>query len=201
MGSVGALGLLTLRLRARRAAAALALASATSATPAAADPPGHIRFTAGNLVSTAHGEFRDWKVVRAAVDETEPGRSRIEVEISLASLDTGLGLRDDDLRGSDFFDVARFPTARVVLDGCALEGEDAFRCNVTLELRGQQKTFPMRFQFADRAARKIRGAVTLDRRDYGVGAASSRWNPFSVDDAVEVEVETTVPPSGMQATP
>jgi polyisoprenoid-binding protein YceI len=190
-----------LRLRARRAAAAFALASATSATLAAADPPGHIRFTAGNLVTTAHGEFRDWKVVRAEVDEAEPARSRIEVEISLASLDTGLGMRDDDLRGSDFFDVARFPTARVVLDGCTLDGEDAFRCNVTLELRGQHKTFPMRFQIEDRAARRIRGAVTLDRRDYGVGAASSRWNPLSIDDAVEVEVETTVPPSAGDGRP
>jgi polyisoprenoid-binding protein YceI len=190
-----------LRQRARRAAAALALASATSAAPAAADPPGHIRFTASNLVSTARGEFRDWKVVHAQVDEAEPARSRVEVEVALASIDTGIGLRDDDLRGSGFLDVARFPTASVLLEGFRLEGTDGFSCSVTLELHGQRKLFPMQFRIEDRAARRIRGSVTLDRRDYGVGAPSSRWNPLSPDDSVLVEVEATVPPNGMSGTP
>lgn len=198
---MGALGLLALRPRARRAAAALALASATAATPAAADPPGHIRFTAGNLVSTAKGDFRDWKIVHAQVDDAAPARSRVEVEIVLASLDTGIGLRDDDLRGSDFFDVARFPTASVLLEGFRIDGANAFSCSVTLELHGQQKKFPMQFQIVDRAARTIRGSVILDRRDYGIGAPSSRWNPLSPDDLVKVDVEATAPPSGLSGAP
>jgi len=86
--------------------------------------------------------------------------------------------------------------ARVTLAGFRLDGESAFTADVTLELRGKSKTFPMRFRIEDRAARRISGSVTLDRRDFGVGEPHSGLNPLSVRDAVEVMVTAVVPPAG-----
>lgn len=193
MGAVGRLGLLR---RGRRAGAALALLLSV-ALPVAAAPaaPGEIRFEAGNLLTTAEGEFHDWRILSAVVDEAEPEKSRVELEVSIASLDTGIAKRDDHLRSQDFFDVEKFPVARVTLAGFRLDGESAFTADVTLELRGNSKTFPMRFRIDDRAARRISGSVTLDRRDFGVGEPHSGWSPVSVRNAVEVKIVATVPPA------
>ena len=183
--------------RGRRAGQALALLLITALPAAAvAAGPGQIRFEDGNLLTTAEGEFHDWRIVSAVVDEAEPEKSRVELEVSIASLDTGIAKRDDHLRSQDFFDVEKFPVARVTLAGFHLDGESAFTADVTLELRGKSKTFPMRFRIEDRAARRISGSVTLDRRDFGVGEPHSGLNPLSVRDAVEVMVTAVVPPPG-----
>jgi polyisoprenoid-binding protein YceI len=42
-------------------------------------------------------------------DEQEPANSRAEVTIAAASVDTRMGKRDQHLRKTDFFDVARHP--------------------------------------------------------------------------------------------
>ncbi len=191
MGALGTVGLLT---RSQRAAFALLVAIALPSAAIAA-PPGTIRFEAGNLLTTAEGEFHDWRIVQAFVDEDEPGKSRIELEVAITSLDTGIANRDEHLRTADFFDVQKFPTARVTLSGFRLDGADALTADVTLDLHGETKTFPMRFRIEDRAARRITGSVTLDRRDFGIGTPES-WNPLSVRNAVEVSVEATVPPAG-----
>lgn len=175
-----------------RFALMLALAAAL---PAKAGPPGSIRFTATNLVATAEGEFHDWRIAEAHVDDAEPGKSRIEVEVMLGSLDTRNRSRDEHLRSDAFFDVARFPTARATLEGFRLEGADGIVADVTLDLHGVAKTFPMRFRIVDRAARRISGAVTLDRTAWGVGEAYNRWVPLSIRNEVELRVEATVPPA------
>jgi polyisoprenoid-binding protein YceI len=44
-------------------------------------------------------------------DPADPTKSSVTVTIPLASLNTGVPALDDDFRSTDFFDVARFPTA------------------------------------------------------------------------------------------
>ena len=44
------------------------------------------------------------------VDPAVLTSGRITLTIDAASLDTGIEMRDNHLRSSDFFDVARFPT-------------------------------------------------------------------------------------------
>jgi polyisoprenoid-binding protein YceI len=44
-------------------------------------------------------------------DPADPAKSSVTVTIPLASLNTGVPALDDDFRSTDFFDIARFPTA------------------------------------------------------------------------------------------
>lgn len=181
---------------ARRHLAAL-LTGPLLAVPSSAGeaPPGAIRFEARNLLTTAHGEFRSWRIHRALVDERSPERSVIEVAVDLASVDTGIGTRDAHLRSEDFFDVERFPTARVRLENFHLLGADRVSADATLELHGVTRRFPMEFRITDRAARSVEGRVTLRRSDFGVGGPVRSWNPLSVRDEVRVHVEARVPPA------
>ncbi len=44
-------------------------------------------------------------------DQADPTKSSVKVTIPLASLNTGVPALDDDFRSSDFFEIAKFPTA------------------------------------------------------------------------------------------
>lgn len=172
---------------------AAAVAWLVSAAPLRAEPPGRIAFTGSNLLVTAEGTFRDWRIVEARIDEEDPARSRVVVAIDVASLDTGIRARDEHLRSEAFFDVARHPTARAVVENVRELDATGFTADVTLEIRDREKTFPMRFEIVDRAARRIAGKTVLDRNEWGVGEPFSRWVPLSIRDEVDVRVEATVP--------
>ena len=63
------------------------------------------------VVAKVRGRFAAWTGT-VEIDEADPGRSRVEVEIDASSIDTGLAQRDQHLRSADFLDVEQFPTLR-----------------------------------------------------------------------------------------
>ena len=164
------------------------------------EPPGEIRFEAHNLIMRAHGQFHSWHIARALINEENPAESIVEVVVDLASVDTGIERRDKHLRTADFFEVETYPQASAVLERFRLEDPahpEQWTVDVTLDLHGVERTFPMVFTLVDRESRRVRGETTLLRTDYGVGDAVSRWNPVSVRDEVEIEVEAMIPSSGL----
>ncbi len=156
-------------------------------------PPGEIRFTASNLIATARGRFRSWRISRAEINDQDPRRSLVFVEVDIASIDTGIGRRDRHLLSDDFFDAERFPTATVELRDFELLDPTHVKAAVGLRIRGIEKSFPMTFEIVDRKARRVRATTTIDRTDFGVGGPRRMWNPMSVREGVEVRVEAVVP--------
>lgn len=47
-------------------------------------------------------------------DEADIAKSTVDVTIDVSSVDTGVSMRDADLKSANFFDVAQFPTATFV---------------------------------------------------------------------------------------
>ena len=60
------------------------------------------------MVSTARGQF-DRVTGRVEIDDADLTRSRIDVTIEAASVNTRNAKRDEHLRSADFFDVAKYP--------------------------------------------------------------------------------------------
>jgi polyisoprenoid-binding protein YceI len=56
------------------------------------------------------------------LDESDITRSTVNVNIDASTVDTGVGPRDADLKGPNFFDVAQFPTATFVSTGVKKSG-------------------------------------------------------------------------------
>jgi polyisoprenoid-binding protein YceI len=48
------------------------------------------------------------------LDESDITKSTVNVTIDVSTVDTGVGPRDADLKSSNFFDVAQFPTATFI---------------------------------------------------------------------------------------
>jgi polyisoprenoid-binding protein YceI len=68
-----------------------------------------ISFRATSRLMNADGHFSRFNG-EVMVDPAALTSGRITLSIDAASLDTGIEMRDNHLRSSDFFDVERFPT-------------------------------------------------------------------------------------------
>ncbi len=65
------------------------------------------------MVSNVKGEFTTYTGT-VEMDEKDITKSKIDVTIETASIDTGVAKRDNHLRSADFFDSAKYPTMRFV---------------------------------------------------------------------------------------
>lgn len=63
------------------------------------------------VVSSVSGRFTK-ATAQVSVDEQDLAKSSVAVEIQAASVNTDEAARDEHLRGSDFFDVKKFPTIK-----------------------------------------------------------------------------------------
>jgi len=78
------------------------------------------------------GEIKDAKTVSGRVD------------IKAASVNTGLGTRDHDLRRSNFFDTDHYPDITVVVNSGESAGGDAARLNAELTVKGTTGPLPLK---------------------------------------------------------
>jgi len=161
-------------------------------------PPGTIDFVARNGLGTAHGTFGVWRLAEVEIDPAQPARSRVELEVEVASLDTGIGWRDHHLRGPDFFDVEAYPTARVrVRDATAAgrseRGHLLYHAKFDVRIRDVEKTIDADFELVESEPRVVEGSLVLNRADFGVGGPERRSNPFSVREEVTVHFRATLP--------
>ncbi len=72
------------------------------------------------------------------LDESDITKSTVNVTIDVSTLDTGVAGRDGDLKGSNFFDVAQFPTATFVSTSIVKNG-NSLTVSGNLTLHGVTK--------------------------------------------------------------
>jgi len=151
------------------------------------------------MFTTVRGRFKSFSGV-VHTDERNPDRSRVEVTIEAASIDTGVPDRDAHLRSADFLDVENYPAIvfrSTRVDGAHQKENDRFQIAGELEIRGKrmpvtlEATFeglgqdPWGKQRAGFAAR-----AEIDRREWGL-----RWNQaletggVLVANSVKIEIE------------
>ena len=158
------------------------------------DPRGRIEFIGKNLFATAQGTFHRWQIVESRLDPEALGDSFAVVEVDLASLDTGIERRDEHLRNPDFFEVERYPVARVRVhsfraDGETDAGQPRYRARFDFDLHGVEQTIEGEVVLASESPLRFEGSLVLDRTDFGIGAPASRWNPMAVDAEVPIRFE------------
>ncbi len=98
--------------------------------------PGHSRigFVARHaMVTKARGSFNQFEG-SGYLDAEDPSKSRLELTIKAASIDTRNADRDAHLRNNDFFDMENYPEIRFV--STSVEPVDATTYRVTGDLTG-----------------------------------------------------------------
>jgi len=155
------------------------------------ESPGTLEFVGKNAFATANGMFHDWRVVESSIDPTALSESFAIIEVDLASVDTGSNRRDNHLRDPDFFEVETYPVAKIRVhsahpNGQTETGRPRFSVQFDIDLHGVQKTLEGEVAVVDEESLVFEGSLVLDRIDFGVGAAPSRWNPMSVKAAIPI---------------
>lgn len=161
---------------------ALPAASLRAATETFEIDPEHtaVTFKVRHLFSKVPGRFTDFSGT-LWIDRADYSKSRVEVTIQAASVDTDQEQRDNHLRSDAFFDVAKHPTLTFKSTAVRPQGDKKLAIEGDLTIRGVTKHVTLdtdilgyaTYYEVERAGFEAR--ITIDRTEYGVS-----WN-----DAVE----------------
>lgn len=138
----------------------------------------HAEFAVRHLmISTVKGRFAE---VSGAlqVDEADPARSSVEIELDVASIDTRVEQRDQHLRSADFFDAENHPKITFRSRRIEPTGDKRYRVVGDLTIRGTTHEIELEVSEEGRGKDPWGGervgfsvAGRVNRGDYGL-----KWN-------------------------
>jgi polyisoprenoid-binding protein YceI len=100
----------------------------------------HLGFSVRHMmVSQQRGTIRGASGT-LTLDRAHPSKSRVEVAIDVATINTNVTDRDNHLRGPDFFDVANHPTITFVSRDVRVEDDGQLRVTGDLTIRGTTRS-------------------------------------------------------------
>ena len=111
----------------------------------------------------------------------------LDIKIQAASVSTGSGMKDDKIKGKDFFDVAQNPYITFKSTKVVQTGPTTFDVQGTFTIRGVSKpeTLSLVVSGAGTGTGDIKGTMAFDRKDYGMNSGI----PFiKIADRVEVTI-------------
>jgi polyisoprenoid-binding protein YceI len=129
------------------------------------------------MVTKVRGSFNEFGG-SGYFDAEDPSRSELQLTIKAASIDTRNADRDAHLRGTDFFDMERYP--EIVFSSTAVELLDDRTHRVTgdLSIKGVTRPVTVDFEYTGAADDPFgnhrigfEGKTTINRKDWGVA-----WN-------------------------
>jgi len=133
------------------------------------------------------GKFEKWD---ATLTFTSPDVTTgvLDVKIQAATVNTGSGMKDDKLRGKDFFDVKQDPLITFHSSKIVQTGPTTFDVSGTFTIRGVTKSETLTLVVSGKGTGTgdIKGTMAFDRKDYGMNSGI----PFiKIADRVEVTVD------------
>jgi polyisoprenoid-binding protein YceI len=127
------------------------------------------------------------------VDRDHLENSTAEAVIGVASITTNTKMRDDDLRSTNFFDVAQFPSMTFKSESWKSTGDNSYAVTGVLTMKNIAKEVVLKVKalgfgpgMKGAAISGWEASVTLDRRDFNI-AADQGLIGNSVDVLINVE--------------
>jgi polyisoprenoid-binding protein YceI len=111
----------------------------------------------------------------------------LDIKIQADSVNTGSGMKNDKIKGKDFFDVEHDPLITFHSDKIVQTGPTTFDVPGTFTIRGVSKPETLTFTVTGKGtgSGEIKGTMAFDRKDYGM----NKGIPFvKIADRVEVTV-------------
>lgn len=135
----------------------------------------HIGFSVKHMmVTTVRGQFRTYSGT-VNLDANDFTKSTFSGEIDVASIDTGVGQRDDHLRNNDFFDAPNHPKITFKSTKIEAKGDGEFVAHGDITIRGVTKEIELQVEFHGtsknpygKTVAGISARGTVNRKDFGV---------------------------------
>lgn len=126
------------------------------------------------MVTTVRGSFAEYES-RLYFDGRNPARSRAEIALATASVDTGVEQRDAHLVGRDFLDAARHPRITFTSTAVQMAGKEVFRMTGDLAIRGIARPVVLDLTYIGYVTDPFGyervgfdGTTTINRSDWGL---------------------------------
>ena len=145
-------------------------AQAPAAVPVFQMTPGDSTITFHVQASvTIEGTFDQWQ---ASLTFTSPAAESavLDVQIQAASVNTGSDLKNDTLKGKDFFNVDADPLITFHSTAMVQTGPGAFDVPGTFTIRGVSKPETLHLTVSGKGtgSSEITGTMAFDRKDFGM---------------------------------
>jgi polyisoprenoid-binding protein YceI len=145
---------------------------------------------------TVRGYF-DEVGATADIDPDRPEAASVEVTISTASIRTNKGVRDDDLRSSNFLEVDRFPVITFKSTGVEPSGSDRYTLTGDLTIKDTTHSVALQVtrygEFSDPGMMGHRiayGATSkINRKDFGLKFNVVLDGRLVVSDEIQIMIE------------
>lgn len=143
-----------------------------SATPTAPRTGEYVKFEIKNAGVTVEGSFTEFSA-EANYDASAPTQSTFSGTIKVASIETGIGMRDDHLKEEEYFHASRFPDITFRSTSVREKGGGVMEVTGKLSMKGTERTvkFDVKPVTVD-GVLYLEGTLYIDRLDYGVGESS-----------------------------
>ena len=144
-------------------------------------------------ISTVRGAFT--KVSGSAqYDPSNVSKTAIDATIDASSVDTRVSMRDEDLRGPNYFDVAKYPTITFKSKSVQAAGEGKLKIVGDLTIHGVTKEVTLDVDGPSAPVTDPKGnshvgasaSTNVNRKDFGVGGSS---NMVGEDITITIDVE------------
>ena len=156
-----------------------------------------VEFSAKHLgMMTVRGYF-DEVGATADIDPDRPEAASVEVTISTASIRTNNGVRDNDLRSSNFLEVDKFPVITFKSTAVEPSGPDRYTVTGDLTIKDNTLSVPLQVtkygEFNDEGMMGHRiayGATSkINRKDFGLKFNAVLDGRLVVSDEIQIMIE------------
>lgn len=155
----------------------LTLTGSVQARDWTVDPSSTLGFSGSYQGEKFSGKFLRFSA-KVALDKADLANASLNVEIDVTSATTGNTDYDSELKGSAFFDYAKFPAARFV-STTVRESGGALVADGTLTIRDKSKPVQITLDFKPAGTTATLGVqATLKRLDFDVGTGD--WSDTSL---------------------
>jgi polyisoprenoid-binding protein YceI len=149
------------------------------------------------MISNVRGEFTKLSG-SALLNPADLAKSKVEVTIEAASINTREPQRDEHLRSADFLDVANYPALTFRSKRIEALGADNFKLTGDLTIRGVTKEVTFDIEGPTSSIKDpwgniragVSGSAKINRKDYGlVWNALTEAGGVVVGDEVKITIE------------
>lgn len=170
---------------------AVFLAPLVHAAPYAIQPDkSTLAFTYRQMGVPVEGRFKKF-AARIDFDPAKPAAAKAEIDVDLASIDTGFPEGDAEAMGKNWFDVKSFPQAKFVATAVRPLGGNRYEAAGTMTIHGVTREMAAPFTFTQQGNGGVfDGVFVLKRADYGIGRGD--WADFDTV-ANEIQIKFRFP--------
>lgn len=145
-----------------------------------------VTFKIKNAGITVDGSFSNVDA-KIDFDTKDLKKSVLRGSVEVASISTGIGMRDRDLLARKYFYAEKYPRINMVSKQIKSLGKDRFTGTFDLTIRDVTKEIEVPFTHNRKENRDVlKGEFSVNRRDFGVGS-----NSIFLSDNVTIIIDVT----------